>query len=172
MPYVEAIVPGMMDPASSGIITSIADSVSDAALKKGPHPTYFRLLSFFSTFHISTSSLSSIHHPSDLQSRTTLYFFTMSQYKEIQIIMSSKPCTTNTTTSSMNNGKISCHDCLFGPLRSWAKTKFGKKPTYVELHDDFEPLLDEKRAPRPIYEVSKIMRTATPRTIKRYNRLP
>ncbi|RKL33844.1 hypothetical protein BFJ70_g8578 [Fusarium oxysporum] len=97
----------------------------------------------------------------------------MSQHKEIKIIMSSKPCTTNsTTTTTKNNRKISCHDCLFGPLRSWAKTKFGKKPTYVELHDDFEPLLDEKRAPRPAYEVSKMMCIATPRTIKRYNRLP
>ncbi|KAF4956588.1 hypothetical protein FGADI_3740 [Fusarium gaditjirri] len=97
----------------------------------------------------------------------------MSQYKEIKIIMSCKPCTTTTpTTITKNSRKISCHDCLFGPLRSWAKTIFAKKPTYVELHDDFEPLLDEKRAPRPAYEEYEIMRITTPRTIKRYNRLP
>ncbi|KAH7269303.1 uncharacterized protein BKA55DRAFT_548222 [Fusarium redolens] len=96
----------------------------------------------------------------------------MSQCKEIKIIMSSKPFTTNTTATTKNIRKTSCHDCLFGPLKSWAKTRFGKKPTYVELDDGFEPLLDEKRAPMPTYAVSKIMRIAIPRTIKRHNRLP
>ncbi|KAF9772604.1 hypothetical protein IL306_009667 [Fusarium sp. DS 682] len=86
------------------------------------------------------------------------------------IIMSSKPSTTKITTTK-NNKKATCHGCLFGPLKSWAKTIFGKKPTCVELDEDFEPLLDEKRAPRPTYAASKIMRMATPRTTKRYNRL-
>ncbi|KAF4343076.1 hypothetical protein FBEOM_2965 [Fusarium beomiforme] len=95
----------------------------------------------------------------------------MSQCREIKVIMSSNPCTTRIAVTKINK-KAASYDCLFGPLKSWTRTIFGKKPAYVELDEDFEPLLDEKMAPRPIYAASKIMRMATPRTIKRYNRLP
>ncbi|KAF4970894.1 hypothetical protein FSARC_2164 [Fusarium sarcochroum] len=94
----------------------------------------------------------------------------MSQYREIKIVMSSRPCTTSTITTK-NKRKAAWQGCLFRPIKTWATALFGKKSTYTELDEDYEPLLEEKMAPRPTYAASTFMRRAASRTIRKYNRL-
>ncbi|KAH7006331.1 hypothetical protein EDB82DRAFT_114903 [Fusarium venenatum] len=94
----------------------------------------------------------------------------MNQFREINIIISSRPSTTGTIVAK-NKRKTAWSGCLFSPIKTWATTMFGNKPVYVDIDDESEPLLNEKRTPTT-QTVSSFMRRAASRTIRKYSRLP
>ncbi|CEF72180.1 unnamed protein product [Fusarium graminearum] len=95
----------------------------------------------------------------------------MNQFREINITISPRTNTTGTVVTKKNK-KSAWSGCIFSPIKTWATNMFGNKPVYIDMDDESEPLLDERRRPRTTQTVSSFVRRAASRTIRKYSRLP